>query len=253
MSLSKLKLVADFEVPIRRGNGVCGDAAQEPTCWESMSWTANAFPQGEGMSPAMASLAWATELSNSVVPAARQGCGFPVLSGQLCAMRWKPLAQHASPESSKNSVLSSEMCSPFAYVLFTALTLTSTTCCIVWWGWNSLLGGDRVLFYCMLVQHDRGISGLWSSQALAVPQRSWPRCSLLICSSVCGNIGEVTRHPPEWPVTKETSSFFTAVVFDVHTRKGFFQLYLILFYSEDQCKAESTIYLSPSFPLQSTL
>lgn len=68
------------------------------------------------MSPAMASLAWGTKKPNLVVPAARQACGFPVLSGQLCTTCWKPLAQHASPDSSKNSVLSSEMSSPFMHV-----------------------------------------------------------------------------------------------------------------------------------------
>lgn len=94
------------------------------------------------------------------------------------------------------------------------------------------------------------------SKELAVfggPEHSRPRCSLLTCSSVRGNVGEVISHPPEWPVAKESSGFFTAVVFDVHTRKGFFQLHLILFYLQGQHKAESTIYPSPSFPLQSTL
>lgn len=54
------------------------------------------FPQGEGISPAMAGDA---NRSNLVGPAARQGCGFPVHSRQLCTTRWKPLAQHSSPDT----------------------------------------------------------------------------------------------------------------------------------------------------------
>lgn len=240
MIVFELRLVEGCKVPMHWGKGACGDAAQEAAWWEHVLTTKHLSPEVKVSLPELCWLQAQTQIQ-----ASRQSCGFSVLSRQLCMMWWQPVAQHTSPDSSKNSVLSSEACSPSAHVLLTSIRLTSITCSSIWWERQQPLScrrrrgwWHRSGVFCLLVQYDCELVVSGSASVLTSPlQISHLQLSVWQPQRGYQPPFLVISHPPKPPVAKKMSCFFPA---QVPTRKGLFQ-------GRDYCSP------SPSLPLQRTL